>query len=120
MNRKYEAVLSALRREDERSKPDRKTVDESISYLIDNRWEGTPRDFLMILSDRHSDEETMISILRAAEACEVDLYIETFLEIFPDLMKRAARWASIALPRELMTNLLPKSCRRGSCDHLMR
>lgn len=55
----------------------------------------------MLLSDDVEYDESMFSIIHAAEASNDEEYIRAVLAVFADIMRSAPRWTSIVLMRVL-------------------
>ncbi|WP_092719382.1 Imm30 family immunity protein [Rhizobium multihospitium] len=97
----YEANLNRLRQEIQAdgARPD--VVDAAIIELFESSNESLPRDLLLLLSDNAEYDESMFSIIHAAETSNDEEYIRAVLGAFTDIMRSAPRWTSIVLMRVL-------------------
>jgi len=72
--------------------------------LADVTAHDSPRyigPLLLMLDDGAEDDESMFSLIHAAEAFDDATYVRELLEVLPEFRAAAPRWASIALMRVL-------------------
>jgi hypothetical protein len=89
MNRNYEANLNRLQQEIQADGARPTVVDAAITKLFESSNESLPRDLLLLLSDNAEYDESMFSVIHAAETSNDEQYIRAVLSIFTDIMRSA-------------------------------
>lgn len=134
MTETYENLLADLRHEIKAGDARPTAIDIAVSELILAGNRRLPADLLSLLSDDVQHDEGMFSLIHAAENSEDKSYIKSLLEVFPNLISTAPRWASIVLMRvlnnastqtELVRQLrnashIEKESIRDMCDRINR
>jgi hypothetical protein len=71
---------------------------------------------LLLLEDATDDDESMFSLIHAAEAFDDQVYVRELLGILPNFRASAPRWATIVLMRALNSDATRDALVRGVRD----
>lgn len=101
MTKNYQEALESLQQEIQQGGARPAIVDAAIVELSENPGEHLTKDLLLQLSDHAEHDESMFSIIHAAEASNDEDYVRALLEVFADIYRSSPRWTSIVLMRVL-------------------
>lgn len=97
----YEEILNGLRQEIAAEGARPHVIDKAVSELLTISNDKLAPNLLGLLSDNAQSDEGMFTLIHAAESVEDATYVSALVTMFPKLVSRAPRWASIVLMRVL-------------------
>lgn len=101
MSTNYEIYLKELLQEIEEGGSRSFAIDRILTKIMSHRGVDTSQDLLLALSDASKNDESMFSIVHAAEDAIDSEYVRDLLLIFERMNRKSPRWASIVLMRAL-------------------
>lgn len=101
MNQEYKNALENLRDEIANGGARPIVIDQYLDVIVKYDNKNRTVDLFLLLSDDAEHDEGMFSIIHTAEIADDYNYVLDLLTVFPVIMNKAPRWASIVLMRTL-------------------
>lgn len=100
--------------------------EQTLEQLAENPDPADLPGLHLVLDDACEQPEVMFSLVHFLESFEVQAQVQAFIQVMPDLVKRAAEWAEIlhsrmmndAIARDVFEEKLRLSDMTGQCEVL--